>query len=97
MGLIAAHGHTVIMTAGGRSEADLRTVLGYPATGVVAAGLLADLVVLDTERLADRATFTRPRRFPGGVDLVLVAGTAVVTGEEHTGATPGTVVRRAER
>jgi len=71
--------------------------LGLTDRGVVAAGRLADLVVLDTERLADRATFTRPHRFPGGVDLVLVAGTTVVTGEEHTGATPGTVVRRAER
>ncbi|MBB4909970.1 N-acyl-D-amino-acid deacylase family protein [Actinophytocola algeriensis] len=156
MDLIAAYGHAVIMTAGGRSETDLRTVLGHPATvvasdglaldpdgptghgfphprsfgtfpravakfganlaaivhkctrqpaeqvgltdrGVVAPGRRADLVVLDMERLADRATFTRPHRFPGGVDLVLVAGTTVVTGEEHTGATPGTVVRRAER
>jgi len=71
--------------------------MGLTDRGVVAPGRLADLVVLDMERLADRATFTRPHRFPDGVDLVLVAGTTVVTAGEHTGATPGHVVRRAER
>jgi len=49
--------------------------VGLTGRGVVAPDRLADLVVLDPERLADRATFTRPHRFPEGVDLVLVAGT----------------------
>lgn len=154
MDLIAEHGHSVIMTAGGRSEHDLRAVLDHPASvvasdglaldpdgptgqgfphprsfgtfpraltdfganlaamvrkctaapaarvgltdrGTVAPGQLADLVVLDAEALADHATFTRPQRFPTGVEHVLVAGTMVVSGGTHTGSRPGNVVRRA--
>ena len=42
MDLIAVHGHNVIMTAGGRSERDLRTVLGHPATVVASDGMALD-------------------------------------------------------
>jgi N-acyl-D-amino-acid deacylase len=73
------------------------TRVGLTDRGTVAPGQLADLVVLDMERLADRATFTRPQRFPSGVDLVYVAGTEVVAAGEHTGSRPGRAVRRATR
>jgi N-acyl-D-amino-acid deacylase len=42
MDLIAEHGHSVIMTAGGRSEHDLRAVLAHPATVVASDGLALD-------------------------------------------------------
>lgn len=71
--------------------------VGLTDRGTVEPGQLADLVVLNMERLADRATFTQPQRFPGGVELVFVAGTMVVAAGEHTGSRPGGVVRRATR
>lgn len=71
--------------------------IGLTDRGEVAPGQLADLVVLDADRLADRATFSRPQRFPDGVAAVFVAGTMVVANGRHTGSRPGAAVRRGSR
>jgi len=67
--------------------------IGLIDRGVLAEGNRADIVVLDPDALADRATFTDPHRFPAGIDLVLVNGEVVVANGEHTGARPGVVHR----
>ena len=40
------------------------------------------------------ATWDDPRRFPDGIDELLVNGTAVVAGGQPTGALPGRALRR---
>jgi N-acyl-D-amino-acid deacylase len=53
----------------------------------------ADLVVFDPATVRNNATYDEPRRFPSGIDDVIVNGVPVVSGGEHTGATPGRGIR----
>ena len=63
--------------------------LGMPDLGVVRPGALADLVVLDPERVIDTATFERPFSYPMGFDLVMVDGQIVLDHGVRTEARPG--------
>ena len=65
---------------------------GLTDRGVVCAGARADLVVFDADRVADRATFDEPRRYPDGVPYVIVNGVPVVDEGQHTGMRPGRVL-----
>ena len=67
-------------------------VLRLHDRGLIRAGLVADLIVFDLDRIRDRATFTEPHQFSEGIDLVLVAGTAVVEDGRLTEALPGRVI-----
>ena len=66
--------------------------LGLRDRGVIAPGARADLVVLDPRRVADRATYEDPHRYPDGIEHVLVNGRFVVKDGEHTGSLPGRVL-----
>jgi N-acyl-D-amino-acid deacylase len=61
--------------------------------GSLTAGHYADIVAFDPETIQDRATFEKPHQYAVGVRHVLVNGTLVLENGEHTGATPGRVVR----
>jgi N-acyl-D-amino-acid deacylase len=61
--------------------------------GRLAAGQFADVVVFDPNTIADRATYEKPHQYAAGMRHVWVNGTQVVKDGEHTGATPGRVVR----
>lgn len=67
--------------------------LGLRGRGRLAAGYAADVVVFDPAVIIDRATFDRPHQYATGVSEVLVNGTAVLRGGEHTGAKPGRFVK----
>ncbi|MCI0549135.1 MAG: D-aminoacylase [Candidatus Rokubacteria bacterium] len=68
--------------------------LGLDDRGVLRVGARADLVVLDPDRIADRATFESPHQYATGIDHVVVNGRVVVDDGEHTGALPGRVLTR---
>ena len=61
--------------------------------GRLEEGYYADVVVFDPARVQDHATFEQPHQYATGVQHVLVNGVAVLEDGEHTGATPGRVVR----
>jgi N-acyl-D-amino-acid deacylase len=61
--------------------------------GCLAAGCFADIVVFDPRTVTDHATFEQPHRYASGVRDVFVNGEAALRDGEHTGATPGRVVR----
>jgi N-acyl-D-amino-acid deacylase len=61
--------------------------------GVLARGMMADVVVFDPETVTDNATFEQPHQLSTGIEHVWVNGTAVVTDGQHTGATPGRFVK----
>jgi len=61
--------------------------------GLLREGYLADVVVFDAETVGDRATFEQPHQLSTGIRDVWVNGTRVLRAGEHTGATPGRVVR----
>jgi N-acyl-D-amino-acid deacylase len=61
--------------------------------GSLASGSYADVVVFDPARIEDRATFAQPHQYATGMVHVFVNGEQVLKDGEHTGATPGRVVR----
>ncbi|NNE34333.1 MAG: amidohydrolase family protein, partial [Rhodothermales bacterium] len=61
--------------------------------GLVRPGYFADLVLFDPDEIRDTATFEKPHQYAIGVRYVLVNGETVVRDGQHTGATPGRVVR----
>jgi N-acyl-D-amino-acid deacylase len=67
--------------------------LGLKERGALREGYFADVVVLDPATIQDHATYEEPHQYATGVKHVFVNGVAVVRDGEHTGATPGRVVR----
>ncbi len=70
-------------------------ILGLEDRGLVHEGYVADLVVLDLDRLQDNATFFEPHQYPSGVEFVMIGGTFVVDQGEPTFALPGSVLSPA--
>ncbi|MBC7985916.1 MAG: D-aminoacylase [Sphingomonadaceae bacterium] len=67
--------------------------LGLTDRGSLRGGAFADIVVFDPATIADHATFDEPHQYASGMRDVFVNGVQVLSGGEHTGATPGRVVR----
>ena len=67
--------------------------IGIRDRGRLAKGFFADVVVFDPATVQDHATFEDPHHYSTGVHHVFVNGEQVVADSEHTGATPGRVVR----
>ncbi len=61
--------------------------------GRLADGYYADVVVFDPQTVQDHATPEDPHQYATGMVHVFVNGVAVLKDGEHTGATPGRVVR----
>jgi N-acyl-D-amino-acid deacylase len=68
--------------------------LGLTDRGVIRDDAVADLVVFDLATVRSNATYDDPRRFPTGIEHVVVAGGLVVRDGRHTGITPGRALRR---
>ncbi len=64
--------------------------------GLLKEGYRADIAIFDPADFKDRATYAEPHQYPSGErTTVLVNGVVVVEDARHTGALPGTVLRRA--
>jgi N-acyl-D-amino-acid deacylase len=81
-------------------EEAVRRLTSFPAAnlklrgrGLLAPGYYADVVAFDPVTVEDHATFENPHQYATGVIHVWVNGEAVLRDGEHTGATPGRVVR----
>ena len=70
-------------------------IMGLKDRGQVREGYVADLVLFDVMKIADKATFTQPHQYPEGIPYVLVNGVPVVDGGKFTDATPGKVLTPA--
>jgi N-acyl-D-aspartate/D-glutamate deacylase len=88
LGLLPLHDAVYKMT-GASAKA-----LGLKDRGLLREGFRADIAVFDPATIAERATYEDPHQFAAGVDTVLVNGTAVLRGGDHTGALPGRILRR---
>jgi len=81
-------------------EEAIRRLTSLPAAnlkldrrGRLETGYHADIVVFDPAKIADRATYEKPHQYAVGMKHVFVNGVQVLRDGEHTGATPGRVVR----
>jgi len=61
--------------------------------GQLKTGFYADVVVFNPATIQDHATFVEPHQYATGMIHVFVNGEQVLKDGEHTGATPGRVVR----
>lgn len=82
-------------------EAAIRKMTSMPARfwsqderGLVRAGMLADVVAFDADKVRDLASYTDPHHYSTGVVHVLVNGTLVLDGGALTGAKPGRFLPR---
>jgi N-acyl-D-aspartate/D-glutamate deacylase len=81
-------------------EEAIRRMTSLPAAnlkldrrGMLTPGNFADVVIFDPAKIQDHATYAQPLQYSSGVIYVFVNGTLVLKDGEHTGATPGQVVR----
>ncbi len=79
----------------------IRKMTSFPAQrlrlkdrGLIREGLWADIVIFDSDRIIDEATFVDPHRYSEGIEYVLVNGKIVIEKGEHTKETPGKALRR---
>jgi N-acyl-D-aspartate/D-glutamate deacylase len=70
--------------------------LGMADRGLVAEGKKADLTIFDPQKIADRATFSNPHRYPVGIEYVIVNGIPVLERGNHLGTKPGRVLRKSK-
>ncbi len=83
-------------------EEGVRRMTSLPANrfslgrrGLIAKGYVADIVVFDDNTIQDNSTYEKPHAYSSGISTVLVNGRLVIRDSKHTGARPGTVVRRS--
>jgi len=67
--------------------------LGIERRGRLSPGYFADVTVFDPATIQDHATYQDPHQLATGTSHIFVNGTRVLADGEHTGATPGRVVR----
>ncbi|WP_251150401.1 amidohydrolase family protein [Cellulosimicrobium sp. Marseille-Q4280] len=70
---------------------------GLADRGTLVPGAVADVALVDPDRVQDEATYERPRVPASGIDDVLVAGVPVLVGGALTDATPGRPLRPGRR
>lgn len=68
-------------------------VLRLTDRGRIVPGAVADIAILDPERVSDRATYRNPRDIAEGIDTVLVRGEVVLQDGELTGLLSGGGIR----
>ncbi len=78
-----------------RSSRDVATAFHLGERGTIAAGYFADVIVMDTAKVAERATYEEPQRLAEGMQYVLVNGKVAVSDGKVTGVLAGRGIRRA--
>jgi N-acyl-D-amino-acid deacylase len=68
--------------------------LGLHDRGIVAPGMVADLLVFDPASVQDHATFGDPLQYSTGIDWVLVNGVIVIAEGELQPVKPGRLLKR---
>jgi N-acyl-D-amino-acid deacylase len=62
--------------------------------GVLRPGFFADMVIFDPAAIADVATYAEPRRYPAGIEYVIVNGQVAAEGGAQTAVRAGRMLRR---
>jgi len=70
---------------------------GLVGRGVLKTGAIADVVLVDPERVSDEATYEHPTTEAVGVDDVFVGGRQVLAAGQLTGEKAGRAIRRARQ
>jgi len=68
--------------------------LGLYDRGLIATGMVADVLLFDPDAVQDQATFTDPLRYATGMDYVIVNGVPVIDEGVLQDVRPGRLLRR---
>jgi N-acyl-D-aspartate/D-glutamate deacylase len=66
--------------------------LGIQKRGVIAPGYIADLVLLDMEKVKDHATIENGKALSEGIDQVWIGGQVTWQYQKSTGNLPGVFI-----
>jgi N-acyl-D-amino-acid deacylase len=66
---------------------------GLTQSGILRAGMLADVIVFDEAKFLTRATYLHPHIYAEGMDFVIVNGQLALTDGAPTGKLAGRVLR----
>jgi len=69
--------------------------LGLKDRGVIRPGAWADVVIFNPKTVIDVATYGNPKRYPRGIEYVIVNGVLTLSRGKHTGAMAGKVLKRS--
>ena len=82
-------------------EDAIHRMTGFPAQkfrladrGVIRESACADLVVFDPQTISETGTYQEPRRYPPGIDYVIVNGKITADHGRHTGERSGKMLRK---
>jgi N-acyl-D-amino-acid deacylase len=64
--------------------------------GRITEGSIADITIFNYDKLEVIGDAIEPRRYPKGIEHVIVNGKQVVENGKHTGSTPGKIVKRSK-
>jgi len=67
--------------------------IGLSNRGLIRTGMAADVIVFDSSRVADTATYLKPKEFPVGIEYVIVNGITAVARGRYLGRLSGRVLR----
>jgi len=62
--------------------------------GLLRPGYFADITIFDINKIDDKGDQMEPRRYPEGVEYVIINGVTVVNKNAHTGKLPGKILVR---
>ena len=68
--------------------------LKIPKRGYIREGYKADLVLFDPNTIIDKSTYTNPRQYPSGIDMVMVNGVIALFEGKEENAFHGEVLRK---
>ncbi len=84
-----------------RLEEAIRKMTSFPAQrlgltdrGLIKPNMAADIVAFDFDKVKDTATYEEPKRYPEGIEYVIVNGVITVENGEHTNSRAGKVLRK---
>ena len=68
--------------------------LGFKDRGLIKKNYWADLVLIDPNKISDRATFENPYQYPSGIEYVIINGKIAVNKGEYTHEKAGKILRK---
>lgn len=71
--------------------------LGLKDRGVIARGCKADLVIIDWEKVSDRATYANPWQYPAGIETVILNGKVALNQGKLSQERAGALLRFTHR
>lgn len=68
-------------------------MFGLDKRGKLEPGYIADIAIIDPEKIRDKATFTEPHQYSEGVEFLIINGQVVINEEKYNNKLSGIAIR----